>query len=289
MQARCSRQISDRNFHDSPPLSVGTLPRAAGRVQPSSTKGRRCRRNRRMRAFAVLPLLCLSGCVLGTVAETAVDVVTLPVKVVSAGCRRGDHQPVRSRRETRPPSCARRRTARPRGALMLERCRKGRPLSDRSVPRRAEMRYFLDTEFNGFDGALLSLALVPRTATNFTSPSTCTDPIAPVGRAQRHAVSRPCAGRPRVAAPRAPRGGRRARRPIWRRDPEPELVADWPEDFTQFCSLLMTGPGRWSRSRRSTFRWCRCRGSAPPPTAPSRTMRCTTRARSAIISCSLLD
>ena len=31
-----------------------------------------------------LPLL-LSGCVVGTVAKTAVDVVTLPVKVVSAG------------------------------------------------------------------------------------------------------------------------------------------------------------------------------------------------------------
>ena len=27
------------------------------------------------------------------------------------------------------------------------------------------------------------------------------------------------------------------------RDPEPELIADWPEDLTQFCSLLMTGPG----------------------------------------------
>jgi hypothetical protein len=32
---------------------------------------------------AVLP--CLSGCVVGTVAKTAVDVVTIPVKVASAG------------------------------------------------------------------------------------------------------------------------------------------------------------------------------------------------------------
>ena len=39
-----------------------------------------------MRSF-LLPLLSisLSGCVVGTIAETAVDVATLPVKVVSKG------------------------------------------------------------------------------------------------------------------------------------------------------------------------------------------------------------
>ena len=26
-------------------------------------------------------------------------------------------------------------------------------------------------------------------------------------------------------------------------DPEPSIVADWPEDIAQFCNLLMTGPG----------------------------------------------
>ena len=38
-----------------------------------------------MRAFVVLLPLTLSGCIVGTVAETAVDVVSLPVKAVSAG------------------------------------------------------------------------------------------------------------------------------------------------------------------------------------------------------------
>ena len=37
-----------------------------------------------MRVLAVLPFLVLNGCVVGTVASTAVDVVTLPVKVASA-------------------------------------------------------------------------------------------------------------------------------------------------------------------------------------------------------------
>lgn len=35
--------------------------------------------------FSLLAGLSLSGCVVGTVASTAVDVVTLPVKVASAG------------------------------------------------------------------------------------------------------------------------------------------------------------------------------------------------------------
>jgi hypothetical protein len=38
-----------------------------------------------MRAFLLLLPLALSGCIVGTVAETAVDVVSLPVKAVSAG------------------------------------------------------------------------------------------------------------------------------------------------------------------------------------------------------------
>ena len=38
-----------------------------------------------IRALILAAVPLLSGCVVGTVAETAVDVATLPVKVVSAG------------------------------------------------------------------------------------------------------------------------------------------------------------------------------------------------------------
>ena len=38
-----------------------------------------------MKRLALLSPLLLSGCIVGTVAHTAVDVVTLPVKVASAG------------------------------------------------------------------------------------------------------------------------------------------------------------------------------------------------------------
>ena len=75
--------------------------------------------------FACLPLL--SGCV-GTIAKTAVDVVTLPVKVASAGVdavttsqKEADEK---RGRELRRQDEERGRQVR----LAQERCRKGKPL-----------------------------------------------------------------------------------------------------------------------------------------------------------------
>jgi hypothetical protein len=82
-----------------------------------------------MRAF--LPLLlvpALSSCVVGTVASTAVDVVTLPVKVVSAGVdavtTSQSEADEKRGREIRREEERRGREAR----MMAERCQRGRPL-----------------------------------------------------------------------------------------------------------------------------------------------------------------
>jgi hypothetical protein len=79
------------------------------------------------RAAILLPLL-LSGCVVGTVAQTAVDVVTLPVKVVSAGVDAAttsqSEADEKRGRELRKQEEQRGRLARE----MSERCRKGRPI-----------------------------------------------------------------------------------------------------------------------------------------------------------------
>ena len=78
-------------------------------------------------ALAALPLL-LTGCVVGTVAETAVDVVTLPVKVVSSGVDAAttsqSEADEKRGRELRKQDEERGRQAR----AMAERCRKGRAL-----------------------------------------------------------------------------------------------------------------------------------------------------------------
>jgi hypothetical protein len=82
--------------------------------------------SRRLLIAAVVPLL--SGCVVGTIANTAVDVVTLPVKVASAGVDAATTSQAEADqkrgREIRKAEEEAGRQAR----LAEERCRKGRPL-----------------------------------------------------------------------------------------------------------------------------------------------------------------
>jgi hypothetical protein len=71
-----------------------------------------------MTRFAILLPLLLGGCVVGTIAHTAVDVVTLPVKVASAGIDAATTSQAEADRN--------------RGRALRkadERCRKGRPLA----------------------------------------------------------------------------------------------------------------------------------------------------------------
>jgi hypothetical protein len=86
--------------------------------------------------FFVLPFL-LSGCVVGTVAKTAVDIATLPVKVVSAGVDAAttsqSEADEKRGRELRKLDEERGKQAR----MAEERCRKGRPLpTDQCAMRR---------------------------------------------------------------------------------------------------------------------------------------------------------
>ncbi|MFL6722231.1 MAG: hypothetical protein ACJ8FT_10585 [Sphingomonas sp.] len=81
-----------------------------------------------MKRLAVILLPLLSGCVVETVAKTAVDIVTLPVKVASAGVdavttsqKEADEK---RGRELRKEEERRGKEAR----LAEERCRKGNPL-----------------------------------------------------------------------------------------------------------------------------------------------------------------
>jgi hypothetical protein len=72
--------------------------------------------------------LALSGCVVGTVAKTAVDVVTLPVKAASAGV---DAATTSQKEADEKRGRELRRQDEERGKLIRlaqERCRKGKPL-----------------------------------------------------------------------------------------------------------------------------------------------------------------
>jgi hypothetical protein len=83
---------------------------------------------RKLKLIAAALPLALGGCVVGTVAKTAVDVVTIPVKVASAGVdavttsqKEADEK---RGRESRKEDEERGKLIR----LAMERCRKGQPL-----------------------------------------------------------------------------------------------------------------------------------------------------------------
>ena len=104
------------------------------------------------------------------------------------------------------------------------------------------MRYFLDTEFNGFGGALLSLALVPEDGEEFYATLHCDDPIEPW--VERHVAPFLDMVPEQLAGPRMSRADARSGLAHYlQADPAPLLLADWPEDIAQFCMLLLTGPG----------------------------------------------
>ena len=105
------------------------------------------------------------------------------------------------------------------------------------------MRYFLDTEFNGFGGELISLALVPDDGEEFY---VTIEHSAPTHTwVERHVVPFLDMVPVSLKAPRqTPHGAAALLSAYLAMDPEPEIVADWPEDIAQFCTLLMTGPGK---------------------------------------------
>ena len=105
------------------------------------------------------------------------------------------------------------------------------------------MRYFLDTEYNGFGGALLSLALVPEDGgEEFYVTLQCDSPLDPW--VERHVIPFLDMVPEALVSPRLGRGDAAGALAAWlAHDEAPDIVADWPEDLAQLAMLLITGPG----------------------------------------------
>jgi hypothetical protein len=115
------------------------------------------------------------------------------------------------------------------------------------------MRYFLDTEYNGIGGELLSLALVPDDGDELYLTLKSSDP--PVDWVERHVVPYLDTVPERLTCPRLTRkDAADALERYLRHDEEPVIVADWPEDVAHFCNLMITGPGDMVEVRHVTFR-----------------------------------
>src|SRR4051794_14817548 len=104
------------------------------------------------------------------------------------------------------------------------------------------MRYFLDTEYNGWGGALLSLALVPEDGEELYL--TIDWDGAPEPWVERNVAPYLDAVPANLVSPRMSRtDAARTISHYFAGEPDPVIVADWPEDIALFNALLVTGPG----------------------------------------------
>jgi len=127
--------------------------------------------------------------------------------------------------------------------------------SDRCLRRSGcpPLRYFLDTEFNGIGGALLSLALVPDDGEELYITLKTEDPI--IAWVQDHVIPYLDMVPHQLSWPRLDRAvAADAVERYLRHDDQPVIVADWPEDVAQMCNLMITGPGDMIDVRDVTFR-----------------------------------
>ena len=128
-----------------------------------------------------------------------------------------------------------------------------RPSHGRLHADEPALRYFLDTEYNGTGGALLSLALVPDDGDELYLTFQTDEPI--VDWVQKHVVPYLDMVPEQLKCPRLTRkDAAHALERYLRHDAEPLIFADWPEDIAQFCGLMITGPGDMVELRYLTFR-----------------------------------
>lgn len=99
------------------------------------------------------------------------------------------------------------------------------------------MKLYLDTEFNGFGGELISLALVPadRRIPSFYKEVFFAPPLDPW--VAKHVM-------PHLEGRAVERGVAGALLAAYLRNVDfPVIVADWPTDFEHLLALLINGPG----------------------------------------------
>jgi len=106
----------------------------------------------------------------------------------------------------------------------------------------APLRYFLDTEYNGWGGTLLSLALVPEHGEELYL--TLDWDVALEQWVERNVIPYLDMVPDPLVSPRMSRAdAARTVAHYFAGDPDPVVIADWPEDIALFSALLVTGPG----------------------------------------------
>lgn len=114
------------------------------------------------------------------------------------------------------------------------------------------MRYFLDTEYNGWGGALLSLALVPDDGEELYLTLDWSGALEQW--VERNVVPYLDMVPQSLVSPRLSRvDAARSVAHYLAGDDDALIVADWPEDIALFSALLVTGPGAMVEIPRLRF------------------------------------
>jgi hypothetical protein len=119
---------------------------------------------------------------------------------------------------------------------------------------RPALRYFLDTEYNGWGGALLSLALVPDDGEELYITVQWEGALEEW--VKRNVVPYlDTVSESFLSAPMSRADAARTVAHYLAGDPDPLIVADWPEDIAQLSMLLVTGPGMMAEVPGLTFQF----------------------------------
>lgn len=119
------------------------------------------------------------------------------------------------------------------------------------------MRYFIDTEFDGFRGKLISLALIREDGESrywiikdieITNPWVCINVEPHLYKGSYEFVDSQEDMSREIAR-------------FLKNDPSPEIHADWPDDIKYFCDTMVFGPGKCRNIKSCKFVFDRELGS----------------------------
>ena len=106
------------------------------------------------------------------------------------------------------------------------------------------MRYFLDTEYDGFGGPLLSIALVPEDGGEEFYAIIEHDCVTSEWVARNVIPYLEMVPEGLKTPPMSRKDAAETLSQWLAHDEAPDIVADWPEDLAQFATLLVVEPGK---------------------------------------------
>lgn len=107
------------------------------------------------------------------------------------------------------------------------------------------MRYYLDTEFNGFGGALISMAVIREDGRSFYAISPASNGHLVDPWVAEHVFPFLDSVPPdvHISRPESDQALADLLQAFLAGDSNPVIVSDWPDDIRYFCNAVITGPG----------------------------------------------